>query len=58
MLEDLLSLSGHRVLVRANLNVPLRSAEHGGWMVADDFRLRGSAPTLEWLLAHGASVVV
>jgi phosphoglycerate kinase len=58
VLEDLPPLSGRRVLVRADLNVPLRSAEDGSWMVADDFRLRASAPTLEWLLGHGASVVV
>ena len=58
VLEDLLPLSGRRVLVRADLNVPLRSDEHGGWAVADDFRLRASAPTLEWLQAQGASVVV
>lgn len=58
LLEDLGPLRGHRVLVRADLNVPLRPDGNGGYVVADDFRLRASAPTLEWLVAEGADVVV
>ncbi|MET0938263.1 MAG: phosphoglycerate kinase [Gaiellaceae bacterium] len=42
-----------RVLVRADLNVPLEDGE-----VADDMRIRSSVPTLEWLLDHGAQEVV
>ncbi len=57
-LEDLPSVSGRRVLVRADLNVPLRPNSAGGYEVADDFRIRSSVPTLEWLLGNGAQVCV
>ena len=46
-------VAGKRVLVRADLNVPLEDGE-----VADDTRIRSSVPTLEWLLDHGAREVV
>ncbi len=57
-LEDLPEVSGRRVLVRADLNVPLRETEAGGYEVMDDFRLRASVPTLTWLLERGAHVTV
>jgi phosphoglycerate kinase len=58
VLEDLPPVRGRRVLVRADLNVPLRPIKGGRFEVADDFRLRSSLPTLEWLLTRGAEVVV
>ena len=58
VLEDLPPVAGRRVLVRADLNAPLRPNEDGGFEVADDFRLRASLPTLSWLDANGAEVVV
>lgn len=57
-LEDLPSVAGHRVLVRADLNAPLSPSAGGTYEVADDFRLRSSVPTLEWLVANGAEVSV
>ncbi len=58
ILEDLPPVAGRRVLVRADLNAPLRPGKDGGLEVADDFRLRASLPTLAWLGANGAEVVV
>jgi phosphoglycerate kinase len=58
VLEDLLPLEGRRVLVRADLNVPLRAESDGRWRVGDEFKLRATVPTLDWLLLHGAQVVV
>jgi phosphoglycerate kinase len=46
-------VGGKRVLVRADLNVPL---EYG--RVADDTRIRASLPTLELLLDRGAAEIV
>lgn len=48
-----LDVEGRRVLVRADLNVPLQDGE-----VADDLRISASVATLEALLARGASLVV
>jgi phosphoglycerate kinase len=50
---DALPVAGRRVLVRADLNVPLA---HG--VIGDDTRLRGSVPTIQALRARGARVIV
>jgi phosphoglycerate kinase len=50
-LEDLGDLSGRRVLVRADFNVPL----HGG-EITDDLRIKAALPTLRYLLDAGATV--
>jgi phosphoglycerate kinase len=56
-LETLGDLSGKRVLVRADLNVPL-AGEGDERVVADDFRIRALLPTLEWLAEQGAELSV
>jgi phosphoglycerate kinase len=50
-LEDLPSVDGKRVLLRADFNVPL-----DGGHITDDLRIRAALPTIEWLQDHGAHV--
>lgn len=52
-LPSLGNLSGKRVLVRCDLNVPLKDG-----VITDDGRIRASVPTLQALTAQGARVVV
>jgi len=52
-----LDLAGKRVLLRADFNVPL-IAHIDGPRVADDARIRGAVPTIQYLRAHGAAVIV
>ena len=52
-LDSLGALGGKRVLVRCDLNVPLKDGQ-----ITDDGRIRASLPTLNALINAGARVVV
>jgi len=52
-IDDLGDLTGKRVLLRSDLNVPLDGAT-----ITDDGRVRASVPTIERLVAAGAKVLV
>jgi len=49
-----LALKGKKVFVRTDYNVPLD--ENG--QVSDDFRIRASLPTVEFLLEQGAAIIL
>jgi phosphoglycerate kinase len=59
-LDDLLAegVAGRRVLVRADLNVPLDSSVSGAGSISDDGRIRAVLPTITALRDAGARVVV
>jgi phosphoglycerate kinase len=55
-LEDLGDVSGKRVLVRTDFNVPMEGPDDQR-VITDDFRIRAALPTIEWLTSRGAHVV-
>ncbi len=57
-IEDLGALDGKRVLVRADLNVPMAQDGDGNPLVTDDTRIRSVAPTILHLMDKGAQVIV
>ena len=48
------SLSGKKVLVRVDFNVPLDNAQH----ITDDRRIRMALPTIEKILAGGGRAIL
>lgn len=60
MVKELSSLafSGKRVLLRCDLNVPLKDDGTGKRVITDDGRIRASLPTINSLLDGGATVII
>ena len=60
LIQDLSALNpaGKRVLLRCDLNVPLKDSGNGVKVISDDGRIRASLPTIRELLSLGASVVI
>ena len=56
VLEDLGDVSGKRVLVRTDFNVPMEGPDDAR-VITDDFRIKAALPTIQWLTERGAHVV-
>src|ERR1700758_156220 len=54
LIQDL-DLSGKRVFIRVDFNVPLANA---GQEITSDKRIRASLPTINYALEHGAGVIL
>ncbi len=52
-LNDIPHLSGVKVLVRVDFNVPIKNG-----IIADDYRIRKALPTIEFLRSHGARLIL
>ena len=55
---DDLEVAGRRVLLRADLNVPLDLSDPAHPRITDDGRIRASLPVIEKLSARGAKVII
>jgi 3-phosphoglycerate kinase len=52
-IKDIESLEGVKVLVRADFNVPVKNG-----LVVDDYRIKATLPTIEFLKGKGAKIIL
>ena len=52
-IEDI-QVTGKKVFVRCDFNVPLDSDKH----ITDETRINAALPTIQYLLDHGAAVIL
>src|SRR3954454_13541820 len=53
-----LDLSGKRVFIRVDFNVPLEKNDRGEMEISSDKRIKASLPTIQYALDHGAGVIL
>ena len=53
-----LDLSGKRVCIRVDFNVPLQKNDKGEMEITSDKRIKASLPTIRYALEHGAGVIL
>src|SRR5271169_5381713 len=53
-----LNLKGKRVFIRVDFNVPLQKNEQGVMEITSDKRIKASLPTIQYVLDHGAGLVL
>lgn len=60
LIQDLshLDVTGKKVFLRCDLNVPLKDDGSGNRTITDDGRIRASLPTIQELLERGAALVM
>ena len=60
MIHDLshLDVTGKKVFLRCDLNVPLKDDGSGHRTITDDGRIRASLPTIQELLERGAALII
>jgi phosphoglycerate kinase len=53
-----LDLTGKRVFIRVDFNVPLQKNDRGEMEITSDKRIKASLPTIQYALDHGAAVIL
>src|SRR3954453_4652234 len=53
-----LDLSGKRVFIRVDFNVPLQKNDRGEMEITSDKRIKASLPTIQYALEKGAGVIL